>query len=172
MRPLNISAYIIPGTDAHLVRPPTHLHNSFIRCTSICTLKCVMYSSPLYRQSEYIAPRDARMTFMTGFKGSAGTVLFFFGPPLPGDSTPHNCYSSTFIPHPNSAAPRSPPFTCCCGSPMSLNRLPCSKLNYWSHAWKRRLFITVTNSIRKVLCLILSTASLKRPLGTDRAVNI
>lgn len=25
--------------------------------------------------SEYIAPRDARMTFMTGFKGSAGTVV-------------------------------------------------------------------------------------------------
>lgn len=43
MRPLNISAYIIPGTDAHL--------------------------------SEYIAPRDARMTFMTGFKGSAGTAV-------------------------------------------------------------------------------------------------
>ncbi|XP_049898202.1 xaa-Pro aminopeptidase 2 [Epinephelus moara] len=38
---LNISAYIIPGTDAHL--------------------------------SEYIAPRDARMAFMSGFTGSAGT---------------------------------------------------------------------------------------------------
>uniref|UniRef100_UPI0037E7BAA8 xaa-Pro aminopeptidase 2 n=1 Tax=Semicossyphus pulcher TaxID=241346 RepID=UPI0037E7BAA8 len=43
MRPLNISAYIIPGTDAHL--------------------------------SEYIAPRDARMAFMTGFTGSAGTAI-------------------------------------------------------------------------------------------------
>lgn len=43
MSSLNISAYIIPGTDAHL--------------------------------SEYIAPRDARMTFMTGFKGSAGTAV-------------------------------------------------------------------------------------------------
>lgn len=40
---LNISAYIIPGTDAHL--------------------------------SEYIAPRDARMAFMTGFTGSAGTAI-------------------------------------------------------------------------------------------------
>uniref|UniRef100_A0A8D0AH24 X-prolyl aminopeptidase (aminopeptidase P) 2, membrane-bound n=1 Tax=Sander lucioperca TaxID=283035 RepID=A0A8D0AH24_SANLU len=40
---LNISAYIIPGTDAHL--------------------------------SEYIAPRDARMAFMTGFTGSAGTAV-------------------------------------------------------------------------------------------------
>ncbi|KAK5864595.1 hypothetical protein PBY51_015826 [Eleginops maclovinus] len=39
----NISAYIIPGTDAHL--------------------------------SEYIAPRDARMAFMTGFTGSAGTAV-------------------------------------------------------------------------------------------------
>ncbi|KAM4622151.1 xaa-Pro aminopeptidase 2 [Polymixia lowei] len=43
IRPLNISAYIIPGTDAHL--------------------------------SEYIAPRDARMAFMTGFTGSAGTAV-------------------------------------------------------------------------------------------------
>uniref|UniRef100_A0A674NZS6 X-prolyl aminopeptidase (aminopeptidase P) 2, membrane-bound n=1 Tax=Takifugu rubripes TaxID=31033 RepID=A0A674NZS6_TAKRU len=43
MLPLNISAYIIPGTDAHL--------------------------------SEYIAPRDARLTFMTGFTGSAGTAV-------------------------------------------------------------------------------------------------
>ncbi|XP_061581646.1 xaa-Pro aminopeptidase 2 [Cololabis saira] len=40
---LNISAYIIPGTDAHL--------------------------------SEYIAPRDARMAFMSGFTGSAGTAV-------------------------------------------------------------------------------------------------
>uniref|UniRef100_UPI003AAA7E23 xaa-Pro aminopeptidase 2 n=1 Tax=Centroberyx gerrardi TaxID=166262 RepID=UPI003AAA7E23 len=40
---LEISAYIIPGTDAHL--------------------------------SEYIAPRDARMAFMTGFTGSAGTAV-------------------------------------------------------------------------------------------------
>ncbi|XP_067455777.1 xaa-Pro aminopeptidase 2 [Thunnus thynnus] len=40
---LNIFAYIIPGTDAHL--------------------------------SEYIAPRDARMAFMTGFTGSAGTAV-------------------------------------------------------------------------------------------------
>ncbi|KAF7651123.1 hypothetical protein LDENG_00115910 [Lucifuga dentata] len=39
----NISAYIIPGTDAHL--------------------------------SEYIAPRDARVAFMTGFTGSAGTAI-------------------------------------------------------------------------------------------------
>nr|XP_057931368.1 xaa-Pro aminopeptidase 2 isoform X1 [Doryrhamphus excisus] len=39
----NISAYIIPATDAHL--------------------------------SEYIAPRDARMAFMTGFTGSAGTAV-------------------------------------------------------------------------------------------------
>uniref|UniRef100_A0A672JEF3 X-prolyl aminopeptidase (aminopeptidase P) 2, membrane-bound n=1 Tax=Salarias fasciatus TaxID=181472 RepID=A0A672JEF3_SALFA len=43
MRPLNISAYIIPGTDAHL--------------------------------SEYIAPRDARLAFMTGFTGSSGTAV-------------------------------------------------------------------------------------------------
>lgn len=43
MSAANISAFIIPGTDAHL--------------------------------SEYIAPRDARMTFMTGFKGSAGTAV-------------------------------------------------------------------------------------------------
>ncbi|XP_075960149.1 xaa-Pro aminopeptidase 2 [Anarhichas minor] len=43
MLPLNISAYIIPGTDAHL--------------------------------SEYIAPRDARMAFVTGFTGSAGTAV-------------------------------------------------------------------------------------------------
>uniref|UniRef100_A0A665UGR5 X-prolyl aminopeptidase (aminopeptidase P) 2, membrane-bound n=1 Tax=Echeneis naucrates TaxID=173247 RepID=A0A665UGR5_ECHNA len=43
MLELNISAYIIPGTDAHL--------------------------------SEYIAPRDARMAFMTGFTGSAGTAV-------------------------------------------------------------------------------------------------
>ncbi|XP_024919250.1 xaa-Pro aminopeptidase 2 isoform X2 [Cynoglossus semilaevis] len=43
MLPLNISAYIIPGTDAHL--------------------------------SEYIAPRDSRLTFMTGFTGSAGTAV-------------------------------------------------------------------------------------------------
>ncbi|XP_077433856.1 xaa-Pro aminopeptidase 2 isoform X2 [Vanacampus margaritifer] len=39
----NISAYIIPGTDAHM--------------------------------SEYIGPRDARMAFMTGFTGSAGTAV-------------------------------------------------------------------------------------------------
>ncbi|KAK7922519.1 hypothetical protein WMY93_009421 [Mugilogobius chulae] len=43
MQPLKISAYIIPGTDAHL--------------------------------SEYIAPRDARMAFMSGFKGSSGTAV-------------------------------------------------------------------------------------------------
>ncbi|CAK6964699.1 xaa-Pro aminopeptidase 2 [Scomber scombrus] len=43
MIPLNIFAYIIPGTDAHL--------------------------------SEYIAPRDARVAFMTGFTGSAGTAV-------------------------------------------------------------------------------------------------
>uniref|UniRef100_A0A8C5HAP8 Xaa-Pro aminopeptidase 2 n=1 Tax=Gouania willdenowi TaxID=441366 RepID=A0A8C5HAP8_GOUWI len=43
MLPMNISAYIIPGTDAHL--------------------------------SEYIAPRDARVAFMTGFTGSAGSVV-------------------------------------------------------------------------------------------------
>ncbi|XP_073343186.1 xaa-Pro aminopeptidase 2 [Pagrus major] len=43
MLPLNISAYIIPGTDAHL--------------------------------SEYIAPRDNRVAFMTGFTGSAGTAV-------------------------------------------------------------------------------------------------
>ncbi|XP_019739589.1 xaa-Pro aminopeptidase 2 [Hippocampus comes] len=43
----NISAYIIPGTDAHL--------------------------------SEYIAPRDARMAFMTGFTGSAGTAVVTLG---------------------------------------------------------------------------------------------
>lgn len=43
MLSLSISAYIIPGTDAHL--------------------------------SEYIAPRDARMAFMTGFTGSAGTAV-------------------------------------------------------------------------------------------------
>ncbi|KAJ8015127.1 hypothetical protein DPEC_G00022930 [Dallia pectoralis] len=43
MRSLNVSAYIIPGTDAHL--------------------------------SEYIAQRDARMAYMTGFTGSAGTAV-------------------------------------------------------------------------------------------------
>ncbi|KAM9850294.1 xaa-Pro aminopeptidase 2 [Aulostomus maculatus] len=43
MLSFKISAYIIPGTDAHL--------------------------------SEYIAPRDARMAFMTGFTGSAGTAV-------------------------------------------------------------------------------------------------
>ncbi|XP_037531655.1 xaa-Pro aminopeptidase 2 [Nematolebias whitei] len=43
MLTMNVSAYIIPGTDAHL--------------------------------SEYIAPRDARMAFMTGFTGSAGTAV-------------------------------------------------------------------------------------------------
>ncbi|XP_061832757.1 xaa-Pro aminopeptidase 2 [Nerophis lumbriciformis] len=43
MHSSNISAYIIPGTDAHL--------------------------------SEYISPRDARMAFMTGFTGSAGTAV-------------------------------------------------------------------------------------------------
>ncbi|TKS72183.1 Xaa-Pro aminopeptidase 2 [Collichthys lucidus] len=43
MLPLNIAAYIIPGTDAHL--------------------------------SEYIAPRDNRVAFMTGFTGSAGTAV-------------------------------------------------------------------------------------------------
>ncbi|XP_010866007.1 xaa-Pro aminopeptidase 2 [Esox lucius] len=43
MSSLNVSAYIIPGTDAHL--------------------------------SEYIAQRDARMAFMTGFTGSAGTAV-------------------------------------------------------------------------------------------------
>ncbi|XP_073676330.1 xaa-Pro aminopeptidase 2 [Garra rufa] len=40
---LNISAYIIPATDAHL--------------------------------SEYIAPRDARLAWMSGFTGSAGTAV-------------------------------------------------------------------------------------------------
>ncbi|XP_067312664.1 xaa-Pro aminopeptidase 2 isoform X1 [Pseudorasbora parva] len=43
MIPLNISAYIIPATDAHL--------------------------------SEYIAPRDARLAWMSGFTGSAGTAV-------------------------------------------------------------------------------------------------
>uniref|UniRef100_A0AAQ5XA68 X-prolyl aminopeptidase (aminopeptidase P) 2, membrane-bound n=1 Tax=Amphiprion ocellaris TaxID=80972 RepID=A0AAQ5XA68_AMPOC len=43
MRLMSISAYIIPGTDAHL--------------------------------SEYLAPRDARVAFMTGFTGSAGTAV-------------------------------------------------------------------------------------------------
>lgn len=43
MLPQDISAYIIPGTDAHL--------------------------------SEYIAERDARVAFMTGFTGSAGTAV-------------------------------------------------------------------------------------------------
>ncbi|XP_036404920.1 xaa-Pro aminopeptidase 2 [Megalops cyprinoides] len=43
MAPLNITAYIIPGTDAHL--------------------------------SEYIAERDARRAWMTGFTGSAGTAV-------------------------------------------------------------------------------------------------
>uniref|UniRef100_A0A8C1FUR3 X-prolyl aminopeptidase (aminopeptidase P) 2, membrane-bound n=1 Tax=Cyprinus carpio carpio TaxID=630221 RepID=A0A8C1FUR3_CYPCA len=42
MIPLNISAYIIPATDAHL--------------------------------SEYIAPRDARLAWMSGFTGSAASV--------------------------------------------------------------------------------------------------
>uniref|UniRef100_A0A3P8S8P4 X-prolyl aminopeptidase (aminopeptidase P) 2, membrane-bound n=1 Tax=Amphiprion percula TaxID=161767 RepID=A0A3P8S8P4_AMPPE len=43
MHLMSISAYIIPGTDAHL--------------------------------SEYLAPRDARVAFMTGFTGSAGTAV-------------------------------------------------------------------------------------------------
>ncbi|KAI7801892.1 xaa-Pro aminopeptidase 2, partial [Triplophysa rosa] len=43
MKPLNISAYIIPATDAHL--------------------------------SEYIAPRDARLAWISGFTGSAGTAV-------------------------------------------------------------------------------------------------
>uniref|UniRef100_A0A8C7ZSR0 X-prolyl aminopeptidase (aminopeptidase P) 2, membrane-bound n=1 Tax=Oryzias sinensis TaxID=183150 RepID=A0A8C7ZSR0_9TELE len=43
MQSLRISAYIIPGTDAHL--------------------------------SEYIASRDARLAFITGFTGSAGTAV-------------------------------------------------------------------------------------------------
>uniref|UniRef100_A0AAR2JSK9 Xaa-Pro aminopeptidase 2 n=1 Tax=Pygocentrus nattereri TaxID=42514 RepID=A0AAR2JSK9_PYGNA len=43
MKPHNISAYIIPGTDAHL--------------------------------SEYIAPYDARLAWMSGFSGSAGTAV-------------------------------------------------------------------------------------------------
>uniref|UniRef100_A0A3Q1F0X3 Xaa-Pro aminopeptidase 2 n=1 Tax=Acanthochromis polyacanthus TaxID=80966 RepID=A0A3Q1F0X3_9TELE len=43
MHLMSISAYIIPGTDAHL--------------------------------SEYIASRDARVAFMTGFTGSAGTAV-------------------------------------------------------------------------------------------------
>ncbi|XP_024139806.1 xaa-Pro aminopeptidase 2 isoform X2 [Oryzias melastigma] len=43
MQSSNISAYIIPGTDAHM--------------------------------SEYIALRDARLAFMTGFTGSAGTAV-------------------------------------------------------------------------------------------------
>ncbi|XP_063045412.1 xaa-Pro aminopeptidase 2 [Engraulis encrasicolus] len=43
MEKQNLTAYIIPGTDAHL--------------------------------SEYIAIRDARVTFMSGFTGSAGTAV-------------------------------------------------------------------------------------------------
>uniref|UniRef100_A0A3P9LKD4 Xaa-Pro aminopeptidase 2 n=1 Tax=Oryzias latipes TaxID=8090 RepID=A0A3P9LKD4_ORYLA len=43
MQSFRISAYIIPGTDAHL--------------------------------SEYIASRDARLAFITGFTGSAGTAV-------------------------------------------------------------------------------------------------
>ncbi|KAK2838792.1 hypothetical protein Q7C36_013606 [Tachysurus vachellii] len=43
MKLYNISAYIIPGTDAHL--------------------------------SEYIAQRDARLTWMSGFTGSSGTAV-------------------------------------------------------------------------------------------------
>ncbi|KAJ8351198.1 hypothetical protein SKAU_G00226740 [Synaphobranchus kaupii] len=43
MAPFNISAYIIPGTDAHL--------------------------------SEYIAERDARRAWISGFTGSAGTAV-------------------------------------------------------------------------------------------------
>ncbi|MBN3309140.1 XPP2 aminopeptidase, partial [Amia calva] len=43
MQPLNISAYILLSTDAHL--------------------------------SEYIAPRDNRIAWITGFTGSAGTVV-------------------------------------------------------------------------------------------------
>ncbi|XP_055368480.1 xaa-Pro aminopeptidase 2 isoform X2 [Betta splendens] len=43
MSPLDLSAYIIPATDAHM--------------------------------SEYISPRDARLAFMTGFTGSAGTAV-------------------------------------------------------------------------------------------------
>ncbi|XP_004073140.1 xaa-Pro aminopeptidase 2 [Oryzias latipes] len=43
MQSLRITAYIIPGTDAHL--------------------------------SEYIASRDARLAFITGFTGSAGTAV-------------------------------------------------------------------------------------------------
>ncbi|XP_066505998.1 xaa-Pro aminopeptidase 2 [Hoplias malabaricus] len=43
MKPKNILAYIIPGTDAHL--------------------------------SEYIAPRDARLGWISGFTGSSGTAV-------------------------------------------------------------------------------------------------
>lgn len=78
MLPLNVSAYIIPGTDAHLVHLPAVIINpsgfKILFCFCV-VLICSLFLFCLFCQSEYIAPRDARMAFMTGFTGSAGTIL-------------------------------------------------------------------------------------------------
>uniref|UniRef100_A0A672JBE4 X-prolyl aminopeptidase (aminopeptidase P) 2, membrane-bound n=1 Tax=Salarias fasciatus TaxID=181472 RepID=A0A672JBE4_SALFA len=103
MRPLNISAYIIPGTDAHL--------------------------------SEYIAPRDARLAFMTGFTGSSGTVLLFLLLPVTHLPTcERRCHAapllSSHIP-PIHPTPRSCVFNVFFFSPASLHlliRLPAASL--------------------------------------------
>lgn len=56
-------AYIIPSDDAHQVS-----------CTSVYVLHKYV-NCPLHLQSEYIAPRDRRRHFITGFTGSAGTAV-------------------------------------------------------------------------------------------------
>ncbi|KAI6078398.1 Xaa-Pro aminopeptidase 2 [Aix galericulata] len=70
MRAHSVHAYIVPSTDAHMVRgrpprapgcgmpPPGHFSRPH---------------PPL--QSEYIAERDSRLGWLTGFTGSAGTVV-------------------------------------------------------------------------------------------------
>lgn len=83
MTPLNISAYIIPATDAHLVKSvllsiiltfaflTSHLSSlSIVFSFSVINLLVLMYW--FNWQSEYIAPRDARLAWMSGFTGSAG----------------------------------------------------------------------------------------------------
>ena len=55
-----VSAYYIPNTDAHQV--PT-----LLRDASLMQL--------YFEQSEYIAPCDERLEFISGFTGSAGTAI-------------------------------------------------------------------------------------------------
>jgi Xaa-Pro aminopeptidase len=62
MEPLH--AYIIPTDDAHQVR-----NDQGESVTRQLTKKCFCF------QSEYIAPRDRRRQFVTGFDGSAGTAV-------------------------------------------------------------------------------------------------